>query len=159
MPLLTSHKDWWALAVPEITKFSTTGVDGEFWSIVRADSVGFVLFAGLRSTSRVHSQSRRDIWELAAMAPRTIAVVCKPGHPALDVLPCNDDIKFLVANDMDTFSSFPELDTVEGILWIPPGDVPTLRALYEKLPVKWVHSFSAGTCGSNICLAQPVESL
>ena len=93
------------------------------------------------------------------MAPRTIAVVCKPGHPALDVLPCNDDIKFLVANDMDTFSSFPELDTVEGILWIPPGDVPTLRALYEKLPVKWVHSFSAGTFGSNICRAQPVESL
>eukprot|EP00959_Pyramimonas_sp_CCMP1952_P182786 3822513-Pyramimonas_sp.AAC.1 len=76
----------------------------------------------------------RELWELAAMAPKTIAVVANSDHPALKVMLSDDNIKFLIAKDMDTFSSYPELDKVEGIVWIPPGNVATLEALYEKVP-------------------------
>eukprot|EP00242_Pyramimonas_sp_CCMP2087_P013720 CAMPEP_0198202216 /NCGR_PEP_ID=MMETSP1445-20131203/5334_1 /TAXON_ID=36898 /ORGANISM="Pyramimonas sp., Strain CCMP2087" /LENGTH=333 /DNA_ID=CAMNT_0043873019 /DNA_START=218 /DNA_END=1219 /DNA_ORIENTATION=- len=78
------------------------------------------------------------------MAPRVIAVVSKLDHPSLATLPVREDVKFLVANDMDTFLAFPEVDRIEAIVWVVPGDVATLEALWEKHQVKWIHSFSAG---------------
>lgn len=78
------------------------------------------------------------------MAPKVIAVVSKLDHPSLASLPVRENVKFLVANDMDTFMAFPEVDRIEAIVWVVPGDVATLEALWEKYQVKWVHSFSAG---------------
>eukprot|EP00040_Diaphanoeca_grandis_P031893 m.191897 g.191897 ORF g.191897 m.191897 type:complete len:335 (-) comp32447_c1_seq1:186-1190(-) len=75
----------------------------------------------------------------------TVAVVGPTSGPAFDTLP-QDKADFIVANDLETFTSSSKLDQVDCLVFVAAGgDKALLEPLTKLLPnLKWVHSFFAG---------------
>jgi len=80
---------------------------------------------------------------------RLVGVVAPEKHPALDVIPepaiCG--CEFVVGSTLEDFKG--KEASLDSLVWIVPGSVDVLEALWEKSEggVKWIHSFSAGVDG------------
>jgi len=78
-----------------------------------------------------------------------VAVVSPPDSGQLKYKPDLPHVKFMVANDIESFKKYDQVQKASAVIWIPPGDTKVLDQLWNHIDPtpKWLHSFFAGVDG------------
>lgn len=103
----------------------------------------------IRCTRQMSSYSSSSTTKSMTLpSPFTVAIVCPPENDeVLSSLPSKDGVNYIIGNDIDSFTSHTNFNSIRALMFVAVGgDAQLLPTLFDACGnnVKWVHSLFAG---------------